>query len=102
MKNIKQSKFSNSMILQLDPAILVDTPLGQGHALFLIDYGMHQNTCWVVAIQKTGIIKHFDCNDVLLTTNYTYGMNLSRNHFDHPDDDDVVKESTKKDSQSQN
>lgn len=72
------------MILQLDPAILVDTPLGIGHALFIIDYGMHQNTCWVVAVQETGIIKHFDCNDVILCTNYTYGMNLSRNGFKHP------------------
>lgn len=84
------------MILQLDPAILVDTPLGQGHALFIIDYGMHQNTCWVVAIQETGVVKHFDCNDVLLATNYTYGMNRSRNHFEHPEDmkkanDDIPK-----------
>ena len=73
------------MILQLDPAILVDTPLGIGHAIFVIDYGMHQNTCWVVAVQETGIIKHFDCNDVILCTNYTYGMNRSRNGFKHPE-----------------
>ncbi|WP_345947996.1 MULTISPECIES: hypothetical protein [unclassified Mucilaginibacter] len=68
------------MILQLDPAILVDTPLGKGHAIFLIDYGMHQNTCWVVALHKDGVIKHFDCNDVIMGTNYTYGMNLTRHH----------------------
>lgn len=73
------------MILQLEPAILVDTPLGRGHAIFIIDYGMHQNTCWVVANQETGIIKHFDCNDVILTTNYTYGMNLSKHGFKHFD-----------------
>lgn len=30
------------MILQLNPTILVQTPLGKGHALFLIDYGMHK------------------------------------------------------------
>lgn len=29
------------MILQLDLWILVETPLGTGQALFLIDYGMH-------------------------------------------------------------
>lgn len=67
------------MILQLDPAILVETPLGKGQAIFIIDYGMHQNTCWVVALQKNGIIKHFDCNDVVLSTNYTYGLNLVKN-----------------------
>ena len=69
---------SDSMILQLNPAILVETPLGRGEAIFVIDYGMHQNTCWVVALQKDGIIKHFDCNDVILSTNYTYRLNLDK------------------------
>ncbi len=69
------------MIHQLKPSILVETPLGTGQAIFLIDYGMHQNTCWVVALQKDGVIKHFDCNDVILSTNYTYGMNLRKNKF---------------------
>jgi hypothetical protein len=67
------------MILQLNPAILVETPLGRGEAIFLIDYGMHQNSCWVVALQKDGVIKHFDCNDVIMATNYTYGLNLTKN-----------------------
>lgn len=67
------------MIYQLNPSILVETPLGHGQALFLIDYGMHQNTCWVVALVKDGVIKHFDCNDVILSTNYTYGLNLIKN-----------------------
>ena len=69
------------MILQLEPCILVETPLGTGQALFIIDYGMHQNTCWIVALQKDGVIKHFDCNDIILSTNYTYGMNLRKNRF---------------------
>lgn len=71
------------MILQLDPAILVETPMGTGQALFVIDYGMHQNTCWVIALVEDGIIKHFDCNDVILSPNYTYGLNLSRNKEPH-------------------
>lgn len=69
------------MILQLQPTIMVETPLGTGQALFIIDYGMHQNTCWIVALQKDGVIKHFDCNDVILSTNYTYGLNLRKNRF---------------------
>ncbi len=81
------------MILQLDPAILVDTPLGRGHALMVIDYGMHQNTCWVVALQQNGVIKHFDCNDVILCTNYTYGMNLTRNHNHLPDVEEKERKS---------
>ena len=67
------------MILQLNPSILVDTPLGRGLALFIIDYGMHQNTCWVVSLNDNGAVKHFDCNDIILTTNYTYGLNLRKN-----------------------
>ena len=69
------------MIHQLNPTILVNTPLGVGHAIFVIDYGMHQNTCWVVALQDNGVVKHFDCNDVILATNYTYGVNLRKNAF---------------------
>ena len=64
------------MILQLDPTILVETPLGKGQAIFIIDYGMHQNTCWVVALVADGIVKHFDCNDITLAANFTYGMNM--------------------------
>jgi hypothetical protein len=67
------------MILQLNPSILVETPLGQGQALFLIDYGMHQNTCWVIALSDNGIVKHFDCNDVIVSVNYTYHLNMQKN-----------------------
>lgn len=71
------------MILQLNPTILVETPLGSGHAIFIIDYGMHQNTCWVVALEENGVVKHFDCNDIILAVNYTYGVNL-RENTNHP------------------
>lgn len=73
------------MILQLNPSVLVETPLGSGQALFIIDYGMHQKACWVVALVKDGSIKHFDCNDVILSTNYTYGLNLMKNKEPHVD-----------------
>ncbi len=65
-----------AMIYQLNPVILVETPLGQGQAIFIIDYGMHLNSCWIVALVDDGVIKHFDCKDVILATNHTYGMNL--------------------------
>ena len=78
------------MIIQLNPTILVETPLGKGHTIFIIDYGMHQNSCWVVALQNNGIVKHFDCNDIILSTNYTYGMNLRKNS-NHPEEDQLPK-----------
>ena len=85
------------MILQLKPSIQVETPLGTGQALLIIDYGMHQNSCWVVALVKDGVIKHFDCNDVILSVNYTYGMNLRKNKFpDKRTGDDKIKDDNSK------
>lgn len=69
------------MILQLDPAIPVNTPLGKGQAIFIIDYGMHQNSCWVVALNHNGCVKHFDSNDVFLEPNHTYHLNTP--HLDN-------------------
>lgn len=63
------------MILQLNPPIQVQTPLGDGYAIFLIDYGVHLNTCWVVALAASGVIKHFDANDIVLSPNHTYKIN---------------------------
>lgn len=71
------------MILQLDPTIYVDTPLDRGHAIFLIDDGMHQNSCWIVALEENGIVKHFDANDVIICTNFTYHINEMRNGHSH-------------------
>jgi len=81
------------MIIQLNPTILVDTPLGRGQAVFLIDYGMHQNTCWVVALNSNGVVKHFDCNDIIVATNYTYGINLRKN-INHPPEQSVKKKTS--------
>lgn len=69
------------MILQLSPTILVETPLGKGHAIFIIDYGMHQNSCWVVTLEQNGIVKHFDSNDIIVCTNYTYHINREHHCF---------------------
>ena len=51
-------------ILQLSPEIRVLTPLGEGYALFIIDYGMNHNTVWVVALYDDGKILHFDSREV--------------------------------------
>jgi len=41
----------------------VHTPLGDGEALFIIDYGISVNTIWVVRFPK-GIIKHLYSDDI--------------------------------------
>ncbi len=62
-------------ILQINPQIVVYTPLGQGLAYFLIDYGMSVNTCWGVRL-ASGQVKHFDANDIRIEGNPTYGFPL--------------------------
>lgn len=67
------------MILQLSPSIYVDTPLGKGHCIFIIDYSMYQNSCWLVVLEKDGIVKHFDSNDIIVCTNFTHHINIENN-----------------------
>lgn len=62
------------MIYQCNPIIFVMTPLGPGMTLFLIDYGININSCWVVALRDTNYIKHFDSNDIRIIENLTYGF----------------------------
>lgn len=59
------------MILQLNPQINVKTPLGYGYAFLVIDYGQWINTCWVVRLNDTGQVKHFDSNDIQIQGNLT-------------------------------
>lgn len=60
-------------MIQLSPPIPVETPHGEGMAIIVIDYGMQWNTIWVVVLQKTREIKHYDSNDVKLSKNFTFG-----------------------------
>ena len=61
---------------EIKQVLWVRTPLGEGQALFLIDYGIHENTIWVVALKKDGAIKHFNSNQVQLCFNATCELNL--------------------------
>src|SRR6516162_3788804 len=54
----------SEMILQLNPEMMVYTPLGHGRTIFIIECGADMNTCWVVVLTATGEIKHFDSNDI--------------------------------------
>ena len=66
-------------IHEIQQFIWVTTPLGDGQALFLIDYGPHENTIWVVAMQENGIIKHFNSNQIRLCFNNTFEINTNKN-----------------------
>lgn len=62
------------MILQLNPQIQVITPLGDGWAFMLIDYGLWQNSIWVVRLDKDGQVKHVESNDIKITSNPMLGQ----------------------------
>lgn len=64
-------------MLQLNPPIWVTTPLGEGHALFLIDYGPAINTVWVVHLFDGGKVTHVDSSEVRVMGNAMWGI-------DHP------------------
>jgi hypothetical protein len=61
------------MILQLNPAIPLSTPKGDGMAWALIDYGAEFNLMWVVAIDETGEIWTFQNPLVRAQKNITMG-----------------------------
>lgn len=62
------------MMLQLNPPIHVKTPLGEGDALLVIDYGCHLNTVWVVWLFDNGRVNHFDSSDIQVYGNLMYGI----------------------------
>jgi hypothetical protein len=62
------------MMIQLNPPIHVLTPLGEGDALMVIDYGCHLNTVWVVWLFAEGKVTHFDSSDIRVMGNLMYGI----------------------------
>lgn len=66
------------MIIQLNSEIWVETPLGDGLAIIVIDYGIGHNTYWVVSLSEDGQVKHFDSNYIRLKINHTYNINTKK------------------------
>lgn len=62
-------------IHEIQQAMYVETPHGEGLPLFLIDYGPQLNTVWVVANRENGVIRHYDSNQIKLTVNHTLEIN---------------------------
>ena len=64
------------MIHEFKNVIWVMTPHGEGLAIMIIDYGINQNTIWVVANKKDGAIRHYDSNQISLSKNNTIDLNI--------------------------
>jgi hypothetical protein len=56
------------VMLQLNPTIEVSTPLGDGEAFFIIDYGLNTNTVWVCRMDG-GFVKHIWSDDIKIYDN---------------------------------
>lgn len=65
-------------IHEVSQVLKVNTPFGEAQVLFIMDYGIHQNTIWICANSEDGKIRHFDSNQISLTTNHTIGMNVKK------------------------
>jgi len=61
---------------EIQQVLWVNTPHGMGQALFIIDYGPHENTHWLVANIETGKINHYDSNQITISRNFTLDMNM--------------------------
>ena len=66
-------------IYELQQILTVDTPFGVSQVLFIIDYGIHTNSIWVCADFSDGKIRHFDTNQISVTTNHTLNFNINKN-----------------------
>lgn len=65
-----------TIIHEIQQILYFNTPLGIGQALFVMDYGVHENTIFIIAIEESGEIKHFTSNQVTVCRNHTTLMNL--------------------------
>jgi hypothetical protein len=66
-----------SLIHEVQQILWVTTPHGDGVVLFIMDYGPHENTIFVVALEESGMIKHYNSNDVKLCKNNTFNINTN-------------------------
>ena len=66
------------MIHEVKQVLWVQTPHGQGLVLFIMDYGIHENSIWVVANKDDGRIRHYETNQLVLMENHTINFNLKK------------------------
>mgnify|MGYP005686103251 CR=1 FL=1 len=59
-------------IHQCDPPIYVNTPMGEGHCLFILDYGVSINTVWLVHHFETSKVVHVDSAEIRVFGNPMY------------------------------
>ena len=63
-------------IHEVKQVLTVNTPFGEALVVFIIDYGINRNSMWVCSSFSDGKIRHFDTNQISLTSNHTLNFNL--------------------------
>jgi len=61
-----------TVIHEIQQILWLETPHGTGQALFIMDYGPHQNTVFIVALLDSGQILHYNSNQVKICQNITF------------------------------
>jgi hypothetical protein len=61
---------------EIKQIIFVETPHGIAQALFIIDYGIHENTIWITSNKDNGTIKHYNSNQIKIVKNQTIDFNI--------------------------
>lgn len=64
------------MIHEFQKPIPVETPLGVGYALYVSDSAMLENDVFTVVLQDNGMIKHFTSDQIQVSANYTFKINV--------------------------
>ena len=67
-----------TIIHEVQQILWVNTPHGDGQVLFIMDYGPHENTIWVVALEDGNEIKHYNSTQVKLCWNNTINFNSNK------------------------
>lgn len=61
-----------TVIHEVQQFLWVETPHGDGQVLFLMDYGPHENTVFIVALETTREIKHYTTTQIKICKNHTF------------------------------
>lgn len=62
----------STVIHEVQQVIWVETPHGDGQVLFIMDYGPHENSVWIVALETTREIKHYTTKQIKICMNHTF------------------------------
>lgn len=89
------------MILQLNPTLPVETPLGSALAHFLIDYGEEHHLLWV-CVQESGEIWTWENPKLRVQPNPSFNRfrDVGRNNTESPMDTGGVSAGTNPDDQN--